>query len=110
MNVLKKATLSGTVTLMQKNDNTGVCEFLNLLSVDDKAAWISTNMRTTETVSLLEDLSRKYKVFGRAHGFEITFEEAYFEFSFNRLNEVQEELQELGVTVEKNISKKLSPF
>lgn len=104
MNALKnKATLTGTVTLVQKNSNTGVCEFRNLLSGEDISAWTSeTNMATTEKVSFLEALSHKYRVPVQAHEFEITQDEAYFEFSFSRVQELQKELQGLGVIVDQS--------
>ena len=94
----KKATqLSGTVTLVQENSNTGICGFRNLLSAADIEAWTSeTNKATTEKVALLEDLCHKYKVPDHAPEFKITQTEAYFEFSYTKVLKLQKELLELG--------------
>ena len=99
MNTQKKTAtqLVGMVTLVQKNSKTGICDFRNLLSPADIKAWNSIkNMTATEKVSLLEDLSLRYRVPVQPPEFKITGTEAYFEFSYSRIYELQEELLELG--------------
>ena len=53
-------------------------------------------MTTTEEVSILEDISLRYRVPVQPPEFEISQEEAYFEFNYDRIWEIQEELLGLG--------------
>lgn len=90
-------------TLVLKNSKTGICDSRNLLSGEDIAAWNSeTNMTTTERVVLLEDLTKSLRYSRQPHEFEINHAEAYFEFSFSRVHELQEELQGMGVVVNRS--------